>query len=75
LKEAQVASEKDKEPLELPTVEELAAQHGVEAWALAGVRVRERWPIGFRVKEEVFLKAVERFLKGPTDGPLGRRSE
>jgi len=70
-----VASEKDKEPLELPTVEELAAQHGVEAWALAGVRVRERWPVGFRVKEETFLKAVERFLKGPTDGPLGRRSE
>ncbi|PZA07789.1 MULTISPECIES: hypothetical protein [unclassified Meiothermus] len=51
-----------------PTIEEHAKTLGTPAWALAGVKVRERWAEGQRVTEAAFRAAVERFLKGPTDG-------
>ncbi|WP_337869804.1 hypothetical protein [Meiothermus sp.] len=58
---------------DLPTVEHLAEQYGIPAWTLAGVRVREGWAVGARLKETEFTQAVERFLKSPTDGPLPAR--
>lgn len=54
---------------ELPTVEALAETTNTPAWALAGLRVREGWPIGFKVSEAEYLSALERFLTGPTNGP------
>lgn len=51
-----------------PTIEEHAQNLGTPAWALAGVKIRERWAQGQRVTEATFRAAVERFLKSPTDG-------
>lgn len=51
-----------------PTIEEHARNLGTPAWALAGVKVRERWAEGQRVTEATFKAAVEKFLKSPTDG-------
>ncbi|WP_299427216.1 hypothetical protein [uncultured Meiothermus sp.] len=64
-----MANNENKSVAELPTVEQLADQHAIPAWTLAGVRVREGWPVGQRVAESEFVAAVERFLTGPTDGP------
>lgn len=47
-------------------VEALAERLGTPAWALAGTRVRERWPVGFALTQSEYERAVERFLSGPT---------
>lgn len=65
---ASESSEKPVQSREHPTVEEHAAALSTPAWALAGLRVRERWPVGFRLAQKDYERALERFLQGPTDG-------
>lgn len=50
---------------ELVPVEELAARNAVPAWMLKGLMAANGWGQGKQVTEAEFLKARDKWLKGP----------
>ena len=68
------AGKPDEKPAEDPTIEELAALKKTSAPVFAAVKEAERWAGGKRVSEGDYVKAVERFLKGPAGG-IGRKEK
>lgn len=66
---AEVASDTKAEPKEkASTIEQLAGDLNVPAWAAAALKARQGWPIGKKLLPSDYKAKLKELMDGHTDG-------